>query len=89
MSEWNKSSNIWLIRASIGHQRGAQESYDVDLILSFCQKHVESKEFFVVKAIGWALRDISKFDQAAVLKFLQKNPKLSRVAVREAERYLY
>ena len=89
MTEWNKSSNIWLIRASIGHQRGPRENYDVELILSFCQNHVSSTEFFVVKAIGWALRDISKFNQAAVAGFLKKNPQLGRVAVREAERYLY
>lgn len=88
MLRWNKSSNIWLVRASIGHQRGANRDYDVDLTLRLCQQHVDSKEFFIVKAIGWALRDISKFDAQSVKSFLRKNPNLGSVAVREAERYL-
>ena len=88
MFRWNRSSNIWLVRASIGHQRGANRDYDVDLTLRLCQQHVDSKEFFIVKAIGWALRDISKFDAQSVKSFLRKNPNLGSVAVREAERYL-
>lgn len=48
----------------------------------------DSKEFFIVKAIGWALRDISRFDPRAVRNFLKNHPDLGRVAVREAERGL-
>jgi 3-methyladenine DNA glycosylase AlkD len=41
-----------------------------------------------VKGIGWALRDISRFNKAAVRDFLKKNPNLGYVAVKEAKRYL-
>jgi 3-methyladenine DNA glycosylase AlkD len=50
--------------------------------------HSANKEFFIAKAIGWALRDISRFDAPAVRRFLLGHPNLSYVAVREARRGL-
>ncbi len=88
MDKWNKSSNIWLNRAAIQHQRGRKYETDVKLILKYCGDHSESNEFFIVKAIGWALRDISKIDPKAVGDFLKSHPDLGRVAAREAERGL-
>jgi len=85
---WNKSPNIWLNRAAIQHQRGRKFETDVKLILSYCDDHARSDEFFVVKAIGWALRDIAKINPKAVRVFLKAHPDLGRVAVREAERGL-
>jgi 3-methyladenine DNA glycosylase AlkD len=88
MDKWNKSSNIWLNRAAIQHQRGRKYETDVKLILQYCDDHSNSDEFFIVKAIGWALRDISKIDPRSVRDFLKSHPDLGRVAVREAERGL-
>ena len=88
IEKWNRSSNIWLIRSSIQHQRGRKSQTNVSYVLDLCQRHVDSQEFFVVKAIGWALRDISRFNKAAVRDFLRKNPELGNVAVKEANRYL-
>jgi 3-methyladenine DNA glycosylase AlkD len=88
IEKWNKSHNIWLIRSSIQHQRGRKSQTNVPYVLELCQRHVDSNEFFIVKAIGWALRDISKFNKATVREFLRKNPELGYVAVREAKRYL-
>lgn len=88
MDKWNKSSNIWLNRAAIQHQRGRKFETDVKLVLQYCDDHASSSEFFIVKAIGWALRDIAKINPKAVSEFLKAHPNLSRVAVREAERGL-
>jgi len=88
INEWNKSSNIWLIRSSIQHQRGRKRLTEVSYVLKLCQNHAESDEFFIVKAIGWALRDISRFDKTSVRQFLSENPNLGAVAVKEAKRYL-
>jgi 3-methyladenine DNA glycosylase AlkD len=88
IERWNKSPNMWLNRAAIQHQRGRKYETDVELILQYCDDHSDSKEFFIVKAIGWALRDISKIDPRAVREFLKSHPGLGRVAVREAERGL-
>ena len=88
IAKWNKSPNMWLNRAAIQHQRGRRYETDVKLVLQYCDNHSDSKEFFIVKAIGWALRDIAAIDPRAVRDFLRDHPDLGRVAVREAERGL-
>ena len=88
IEKWNKSSNMWLNRAAIQHQRGRKYETDVKLILKYCDDHSDSDEFFIVKAIGWALRDIAKIAPRDVRDFLKSHPDLGRVAVREAERGL-
>jgi 3-methyladenine DNA glycosylase AlkD len=79
---------MWLNRAAIQHQRGRKYETDVKLVLRYCEDHADSSEFFIVKAIGWALRDLTRIDPSAVQKFLREHPELGRVAVREAERGL-
>ena len=88
IEKWNHSSNMWLNRAAIQHQRGRKYETDVELVLQYCDDHSDSKEFFIVKAIGWALRDIAKVNPRAVRDFLKEHPQLGRVAEREAERGL-
>ena len=88
IASWNNSPNMWLNRAAIQHQRGRKFETDVKLILQYCDDHSDSKEFFIVKAIGWALRDIAAINPRAVREFLKSHPDLGRVAVREAERGL-
>ncbi len=84
MRQWLMSPNIWLNRAAIQHQRGRKSNTDIDLLLEFCDYHSDSREFFITKAIGWALRDLSRIDNAAVETFLTEHPDLHKVAVREA-----
>jgi 3-methyladenine DNA glycosylase AlkD len=86
MRKWNKSENIWLIRASIQHQRGRKYETDIDLLFELSSPHVSQKEFFIAKAIGWALRDLSRIDNREVIRFLNEHPDLNSVAVREAKK---
>ncbi len=88
IEKWNKAPNMWLNRAAIQHQRGRKYETDVNLVLKYCDDHSDSNEFFIVKAIGWALRDLAKINPRAVRDFLKAHPDLGRVAVREAERGL-
>ena len=88
IEKWNKSPNLWLIRSAIQHQRGRRYEADNKLILRYCHDHSESTEFFIVKAIGWALRDMARVSPREVRDFLKDHPNLGRVAVREAERGL-
>jgi 3-methyladenine DNA glycosylase AlkD len=88
IERWNKSPNMWLNRAAIQHQRGRRFETDVNLVLQYCDDHADSNEFFIVKAIGWALRDLAPVSPSAVRRFLKEHPDLGRVAVREAERGL-
>jgi len=84
MRQWLRSDNMWLNRAAIQHQRGRKERTDIPLLLEFCDYHSDSHEFFIAKAIGWALRDLSRINNRAVTEFLRQHPDLDRVAVREA-----
>lgn len=87
MNKWNRSPNMWLNRAAIGHQRGRKTETDIPLLLKYCDNHSDNHEFFIAKAIGWALRDLARFDRASVNRFLESHPNLDRVAVREARRH--
>jgi hypothetical protein len=86
MRSWNKSSNMWLNRAAIQHQRGRKQDTDIPLLLEFLDAHADESEFFIAKAIGWALRDLSRVNNSEVKKFLKAHPELNRVAVREAQK---
>jgi 3-methyladenine DNA glycosylase AlkD len=86
--QWSRSKNMWLNRAAIQHQRGWKRDTDIPFVLSLCESHALSREFFVTKAIGWALRDIARLDPSAVQEFLSAHASLGSVAVREAQRGL-
>jgi 3-methyladenine DNA glycosylase AlkD len=88
IDDWSESENRWLIRAAIGHQRGWKKETDINYVFAICHRHWHDKEFFVAKAIGWALRDITSFDAKAVRSFLNDHPARNSVAQREAERGL-
>lgn len=88
IDDWSESENRWLIRAAIGHQRGWKIDTDVDYVLAICDRHWPDSEFFIAKAIGWALRDITSFNPKAVRGFLAEHPTRNSVALREADRGL-
>jgi 3-methyladenine DNA glycosylase AlkD len=89
MWDWIKSDNLWLVRTAIQHQRGLKHETDLSRLYQMCDHVVASKEFFIVKAIGWALRDCCKFDKNGVRNFLKKHSKvIGKVAVVEANRGL-
>ena len=88
IDDWSESGNIWLIRAAIGHQRGWKSDTDVSRVLELCDWHWINEEFFVAKAIGWALRDLTSIEAPAVRRFLETHKAKNTVAVREAMRGL-
>ncbi len=73
---FSEADNIWLNRSVILFQLGYKSQTDFKLLKSLCIKHSNSNEFFIRKAIGWALREYAKTDPEAVRKFvLQSNLK--------------
>lgn len=86
MWQWWESGNRWLVRAAIGHQRGRKRSTDLELLFAMCDGYAADREFFIAKAIGWALRDVSTLYPDAVRAFVDEHPDLSPVARREALR---
>lgn len=87
IARFSSASNLWLNRSAILFQLSYKEKTDFDLLKSECEKHKHSKEFFIQKAIGWALRDYSRFNPAGVKAFVL-SAQLKSLSTREALRLL-
>jgi 3-methyladenine DNA glycosylase AlkD len=85
--KWIRSDNMWLQRSALLFQLKYKKETDTDLLFSYIKKHASSKEFFIEKAIGWALREYSKTDPAKVQDFV-KHTQLRPLSVREASRII-
>lgn len=89
MKEWSKNENIWIKRTAIEHQLCLKEKTDTKLLEQIIVNCFGSDEFFINKAIGWALRDYSKTDSNWVKDFVNKyNDKMDSLSIKEASKYL-
>ncbi len=89
MDEWAESSNMWIVRSAILHQLMFKERTDVNRLTTYCVMHMESTEFFLRKAIGWALRQYARTDPDAVRAFVKQHEnELSGLSKREALKHL-
>jgi 3-methyladenine DNA glycosylase AlkD len=82
-SRWNASENFWLQRMSILFQLKYKAETDTKILRSYILPLMESKEFFIRKAIGWALREYAKTDPKFVSKLVKELP-LSPLSKKEA-----
>ena len=82
------SENIWLQRIAVIFQRYKKYPTDWDLLQKYILRRADSTAFFIQKAAGWALRDYSKIDAAAVIDFVAAHPELSNLTKREALKWL-
>ena len=83
-NKWNQSSNIWLIRMSILFQLTYKTKTDTVLLTKYIENSQLHEDFFVRKAIGWALRAYATTDSKWVINFVKKHPDLSNLSKREA-----
>ena len=70
IEKFSNSENMWLNRTAIIFQLGYKAKTDFDLLISECEKHKHSNEFFIQKAIGWALREYSSVNPKGVLEYV-------------------
>ncbi|WP_377889827.1 DNA alkylation repair protein [Alkalihalobacillus sp. R86527] len=70
---WIDHENMWLNRTAILFQLKYKDKTDFERLKSYCLIHAESKEFFLQKAIGWALREYSKTNPDAVQQFIEQH----------------
>ena len=82
--KWNQSSNKWLIRMSILFQLTYKSKTNTALLTKYIENSQLHEDFFVRKAIGWALRAYATTDSKWVINFVKKHPKLSNLSKREA-----
>ncbi len=87
VARWRTSDNFWLRRTTLLFQLHYKTNTDVDLLFSLIRENLDSDEFFIQKAIGWALREYSKTDAAAVVDFVAATP-LASLSAREALKWL-
>jgi 3-methyladenine DNA glycosylase AlkD len=85
MLAWSKSEDMWMRRTSIICQLGFKKDTDLDLLYACIEPSLDSKEFFLRKAIGWALRQHAWTDPGEVRRYVRRNKdRLSGLSVREA-----
>jgi 3-methyladenine DNA glycosylase AlkD len=84
MDSWATEEDLWLVRTAILHQLRYRERTDAARLFEYCEAQAAHRDFFIRKAIGWALREYAKTDPAAVRLFVDGHPELSPLSRREA-----
>lgn len=86
---WIDHHDLWLRRSAIICQVGARDHLDQPRLFGFCSQRAHENEFFIRKAIGWALRDHARTDPEAVARFVLKHREsLSGLSFREATKHI-
>ena len=89
MLEWSKDSNIWLRRVAILYQLSLKDKVDKQVLDKILVNNLGDSEFFINKAVGWALRDYSKYNPEWVREFIKKNKEnMANLSIREASKYI-
>lgn len=87
IEKWRHAPNRWLNRSCLIFQLHYKKATDTELLASLCRQYSGSREFFIQKAIGWALRHYSRTDATWVKEFVASTP-LPALSRREALRLL-
>lgn len=87
LDDWAASDELWLARTAILHQLRYGTRTDADRLFRYCAMRAGDTDFFLRKAIGWALREYAKTDPAAVVRFVESH-ELSGLSRREAVKNL-
>ncbi len=89
MDRWALHTDTWLIRGALLHQLHYREATDAERLFRYCTEQAAHRDFFVRKAIGWALREYAKTDPGAVRRYVGAHRgQLSALSVREALKHL-
>ncbi len=83
-SKWNQSSNKWLIRMSILFQLTYKTKTNTNLLSRYIENSQLHEDFFVRKAIGWALRAYAYTNKKWVVQFVKAHPLLNNLSKKEA-----
>ncbi|MCP5505291.1 MAG: DNA alkylation repair protein [Chlamydiales bacterium] len=88
MHDWIEDENLWKRRSALLFQLKWKEETDASLLFDFCLKRGSEREFFIEKAIGWALREYGKINQDGVNELFSCHPgHFSSFTQKEALRY--
>ena len=86
---WSCDKDFWLRRLAIDHQLLRKEKTDTELLEKILVNNLGQTEFFINKAIGWALRDYSKTNPDWVRAFIERHQtEMAALSIREGSKYL-
>ena len=89
MLKWSLDPDPWVRRVAIEHQLLRKEKMNIDLLAEIIENNLGNEEFFINKAIGWALRDYSKTNPRWVKQFIIDHRRaLAPLSIREGSKYL-
>jgi 3-methyladenine DNA glycosylase AlkD len=89
MDRWLHGDDLWLARSALLHMNRWRAATDRDWLFAACLARAADTDFFIRKAIGWALREHSKTDEQAVVAFVAAHAgELSGLSRREALMWL-
>jgi len=89
MDEWIADDDFWIRRTAILSHMKHKKATDSKRLFAYCLAQAGEKEFFIRKAIGWALREYSYAEPATVKKFLLANKnRLSPLSFKEGAKHL-
>lgn len=87
--DWIEHSDFWVRRCAMLHQLGWRLDTDTNRLFRYSEQLALEDEFFIRKAIGWALRDYARWNPTAVQNYIeQKQGIFSGLTVREATKHL-
>lgn len=85
MLAWSKDKNLWKRRSAILCQLGFKRETDLELLYACIEPSLGSREFFLQKAIGWALRQYAWTDPREVVRYVRAHAsELRPLSTREA-----
>ncbi len=89
MLQWSKDPDFWVRRVAIEHQILRKDQTNKELLEEILINNLNQSEFFINKAIGWALRDYSKTNSSWVSNFINKyHAHMAPLSIREGSKYL-
>jgi 3-methyladenine DNA glycosylase AlkD len=89
LREWATDEDRWLRRTAVIAQVGAKDRTDPDLLSHVIEANLDDRDFFLRKAIGWALRQHARTDPDWVRAFVAAHDgRISRLSSREALKHL-
>lgn len=89
MLKWSNDENIWIKRSALEHQLNLKDKTDCELLEKIIVNCFGTNEFFINKAIGWALREYSKINPEWVKNFINKyKDNMNNLSIKEASKYI-
>ena len=87
LHRWESHDSFWIRRACLIFQLRYRQETDLELLQYFINKFKPDREFFIQKAIGWSLREVSKWNPTWVARVVEEEH-LTGLAKREASKYI-